>query len=214
MKKTRFTAKRIVINAVLIALYIVLGFIKIPIGNILRINMASFAVVMCAPELLGILAPDSYQTALWVVPPVTVSVYFTFLYNLFATFEYYYEKTHYVATATVVGAVLNVVLNAIFIPKFGFVAAGYTTLVCFMLYAFSHYFFMRKVNQVYMDGAVVYDVKIILALGAALLLCSFLVMLLYPMPIVRYGILAVLAAGVVWKRKTLFDLLQTIKSKS
>ena len=48
MKKTRFTAKRIVINAVLIALYIVLGFIKIPIGNILRINMASFAVVMCA----------------------------------------------------------------------------------------------------------------------------------------------------------------------
>ena len=48
MKKNRFTARRIVLNAVLIALYIVLGFIKIPIGNILRVNMAPFAVVVCA----------------------------------------------------------------------------------------------------------------------------------------------------------------------
>ena len=48
MKKSRFTARRIVLNAVLIALYIVLGFIKIPIGNILRVNMAPFAVVVCA----------------------------------------------------------------------------------------------------------------------------------------------------------------------
>ena len=48
MKKSRFTARRIALNAVLIALYIVLGFIKIPIGNILRVNMAPFAVVICA----------------------------------------------------------------------------------------------------------------------------------------------------------------------
>jgi ECF transporter S component (folate family) len=37
-----------VLDAVLIALYVVLGFAKIPIGNILRINLASFAVVVCA----------------------------------------------------------------------------------------------------------------------------------------------------------------------
>lgn len=48
MKRKHFTARRIAINAVLIALYIVLGFIKIPIGNMLRINFASFAVVVCA----------------------------------------------------------------------------------------------------------------------------------------------------------------------
>ena len=40
--------KRLVLNAVLIALYVSLGMIKIPIGNILRINPASFAVVVCA----------------------------------------------------------------------------------------------------------------------------------------------------------------------
>lgn len=47
-KKSALTAKRLVMNAVLIALYVLLGFLKIPIGNMLRINLASFAVVVCA----------------------------------------------------------------------------------------------------------------------------------------------------------------------
>lgn len=47
-KKRNFTARRIALNAVLIALYVLLGFLKIPIGNMLRINLASFAVVVCA----------------------------------------------------------------------------------------------------------------------------------------------------------------------
>lgn len=47
-KKLRFSAKWLVFDAVLIALYVLLGFMKIPIGNMLRINLASFAVVVCA----------------------------------------------------------------------------------------------------------------------------------------------------------------------
>jgi uncharacterized membrane protein len=37
-----------VLDALLIALYVLLGYFKIPIGNILRVNMAPFAVVICA----------------------------------------------------------------------------------------------------------------------------------------------------------------------
>ena len=48
MKKSNFTAKRLVLDAVLIALYVLLGLLKIPIGNMLRINLASFAVIVCA----------------------------------------------------------------------------------------------------------------------------------------------------------------------
>ena len=48
MKKSTFSIKRLVLNAVLIALYVVLSFLKIPIGNLLRVNMASFAVVISA----------------------------------------------------------------------------------------------------------------------------------------------------------------------
>lgn len=48
MKKTTFSTKRLVLDAVLIALYVLLGFWKIPIGNMLRVNMAPFAIVICA----------------------------------------------------------------------------------------------------------------------------------------------------------------------
>ena len=48
MKRNAFSAKRLVLNAVLVGLYVVLSFWKIPIGNLLRVNFASFAVVLCA----------------------------------------------------------------------------------------------------------------------------------------------------------------------
>ena len=47
-KKKNFTIKRISLDAMMIALYVVLGFAKIPIGNMLRINLAFFAVVISA----------------------------------------------------------------------------------------------------------------------------------------------------------------------
>ena len=175
------------------------------------IALLNLAVILAAPELLSILAPESYMAAVWVVPPVTVSVYFMFLYNLFATFEYYYEKTHYVTIATIVGAVLNIVLNAVFIPKFGFIAAGYTTLACYILYAFAHYFFMRRVLRKFMNGTKIYDVRIILALGLFLLLGAAAIMLLYTRPVIRYCLLAVLLGVAIWKRKFLMDLLSKMK---
>ena len=44
----RFPVKRLVLNAVLIAIYVVLGYMRIPIGNTFRISVAPFAVILCA----------------------------------------------------------------------------------------------------------------------------------------------------------------------
>ena len=48
MKKTAFSTKRLVLKAVLIARYVVLSFIKVPLCNLFRISLASFAVVISA----------------------------------------------------------------------------------------------------------------------------------------------------------------------
>lgn len=48
MKKQAFPVKRLVMDAMLIALYVVLGMFRIQIGNALRINFAPFAVILCA----------------------------------------------------------------------------------------------------------------------------------------------------------------------
>ena len=186
---------------------------KVSYGVLAMIAVLNLLVILFAPELLKLLAPDTYRAALWVIPPVTVSVYFMFLYNLFATFEYYFEKTHYVAVASVIGAVLNVALNALVIPVFGFVAAGYTTLICDILYALAHYIFMRKVCKSCMGGVKIYDIWIILALGVGLLVCAFAIMLLYETIWIRYGLVVAIGTILIWKRKTLLSLLHTMKGK-
>lgn len=48
MKKQVFPVKRLVMDAMLIAIYVVLGMFRIQIGNALRINIAPFAVILCA----------------------------------------------------------------------------------------------------------------------------------------------------------------------
>ncbi len=178
---------------------------------LLMIGLLNVAVILVAPEILWILAPGRYQVAKWVIPPVTVSVYFMFLYNLFATFEFYFDKTHYVAVATMAGAVINILLNAWLIPRFGFVAAGYTTLLCYILYAIAHYWFMKKVCTEYLDGFRVYDARIILGIGTGLLAISAVIMFLYNMVVIRYGLLLCVVIFVIWKRKVFIDLLKNLK---
>lgn len=172
------------------------------------IAAANLMLVLTAPELLRVLAPERYQAAVWAIPPVTVSIYFSFLYNLFATFEFYYEKTQYVMLASVLGAGINIVLNLIFIPRYGFVAAGYTTLFCYILYAAAHYCLMRYVNWKNMNGNTAYRPVVLLAVGGALLAASGLAMLFYRLPLVRYGLLLLLVIALLCIRKPLIRILR------
>lgn len=175
------------------------------------IAAANFVVVAAAPEILHILAPSNYQAAMWVIPPVTVSVYFMFLYNLFATFEYYFEKTRYVMIASLSGAVLNIVLNMIFIRIFGFVAAGYTTLVCYILYAAAHYLFMSKVCKKELPDKKIYNPIIILVIGAALIICSGATMLVYNFAIVRYLLVTAIGLAAIIFRKRIIKTVKEMK---
>ena len=58
---------------------------------------------------------------------------------------FYFEKNKAIMFASIVSAIMNVILNGIFIKKYGFVAAGYTTLICYFLYSVFHYYFMKKI---------------------------------------------------------------------
>ena len=55
--------------------------------------------------------------------------------------EYYYKKTKLIALGTMLAAGMNILLNAVFIPTFGYVAAAYTTVACYLLYYLLHVVF-------------------------------------------------------------------------
>ena len=101
---------------------------------LLLVAMGCVMAMAFGPELIKLFATDEYYNAIWVMPPVAASVFFMFLYPLFANVEFYYEKTKFVMVASCSGALLNIVLNYIYIRQYGYYAAGYTTLVCYWFF--------------------------------------------------------------------------------
>ena len=70
--------------------------------------------------------------------------------------------------ASISSGILNVFLNYIFISKFGYIAAGYTTLVCYALQALMDYVVSYKII-----GQNIYDMKFISVLSSAVIACQF-----------------------------------------
>lgn len=106
-----------------------------------------FFFTLFAPEFIYLLGGEKYASAIWVVPPVCMSVYFIMMYSLISTVTFYYEKTKSIMLASCIIAVLNIILNKYFITIYGMVAAGYTTLVCYIGYAMIHYYLMYRVSK-------------------------------------------------------------------
>ena len=172
----------------------------------------NLALIAFAPEVVRIFAPPQYHDAIWVIPPVAMSVYFMFTYGFFASFEFYFEKTGYVAAATMAGAVLNIILNFIFIRIFGYFAAGYTTLACYIVYSVCHYLAMRKICKDNLGGKKVYSLKKLLAISGGFMALGFAVMFTYFNNWVRYGAIAVFAVVLVVKRKWIVETVKQILS--
>ena len=188
------------------------------IGDISRAAYPAFAIIAAvnllliafAPEAVAIFAPREYYDAIYVIPPVAMSVYFMFSYTFFAVFEFYYEKTKLVAAASMSGAVLNIILNYIFIRIFGYYAAGYTTLFCYIVYAGAHFAFMTRICRARLDGRKPYSLWIFAGLSTAFMALGFLLMATYAHPVIRYAVIAGMLIGAVVFRRRILGVVRMI----
>ena len=177
------------------------------------ISAICFVFSLFAPELVMILGGESYYAAIWVIPPITMSVVFNTVYSLISVFAFYYEKTTFVMIGTFIATVVNLVLNAIFIPIYGFVAASYTTLFCYLLYSLLHYCFMVRVCKA--NGiAMPYSNRKIWGVALGAMALSALASILYQHTILRYAVVAAAVLGCVVKRKALVRLVKSLRADS
>lgn len=174
---------------------------------------AGLALTAVAPEVVRIFAPAEYHEAVWIIPPLVASVYFTYLYSLFSDFEYYYEAKKNILIASLLGGVMNIVLNYIFIRRYGYLAAGYTTLVCFVFLAAAHYWSMRRILRRKEGGMRVIDLKPVVLLSGAFLLAQAGCMLTYQLPLVRYALVLAGCAAAVWQRRRIITPLMAMRKK-
>lgn len=171
-------------------------------------------LVAFAPEVVKVFAPVEYYDAIWIIPPVAASTYFLFMYSFFASFEFYYEKTKFVSLATMCGALVNIVLNYFFIKTFNYIAAGYTTLVCYFLYALCHYICMRQICKSEFAGRKPYDEKKILLITVSFLASIGLFLVSYRLIYIRITlIVCIMVLAVVCRRRIWLSMKKLLSKK-
>lgn len=178
---------------------------------VMAVGACSLLPALLGPEIVLLLGSEAYMEGVWVMPAVSASVFFSFLYSLFSNYELFYEESRVIMAASLFAAVLNVVLNVAFLPVFGFTAAGYTTLACYVALSVLHYLGARRVSRLKGDGSLPFDTKAIAAASLALLALSVGVAFTYYNTAVRYALLACLAVAMYLKRDALFCTLKGMK---
>ena len=110
-------------------------------------TIAMISVMLIGPEAVKILAPVQYWDGISIIPPIVISNFVIFAYTLYVNIEHYYKKTPYITINTIIAACSNLILNYIFIPKYGYVAAAYTTLASYLLSFILHSNYSRSLNS-------------------------------------------------------------------
>lgn len=167
-----------------------------------------FVFSCIGPEIIMILGGREYMSAVYVMPPVAVSVFFSFLYTLLANIEFYFEKNKFAMIISFIGAALNVVLNFFFLPIFGYVAAAYTTLLSYAVYAVGHLIYVNAVAKKEV-GTHIINGRGLLTIGIGSLIVSVLISILYNYSMVRYFIVIFIISICLTKRKTLICILKS-----
>lgn len=104
----------------------------------------SLCVSLLSPELMLVFGGKKYVSGANMIPPLVCALIYIFVTTVFTNFEFYFQKTMVTAVSTILGAVVNITLNYLFIPRFGPVAACYTTLFSYLLIAVIHYFSLKR----------------------------------------------------------------------
>ncbi len=161
--------------------------------------------IAAAPEAVKILYAKPYWESMWVVPPVALGTLCQYFYTNYVNQELYHKKTTMIAVNSIIAALINTGLNYVFIQKYGYMAAAYTTLAGYFILMCLHYLSTRIVlkEKLYKDG--MYFLMLLFTVGLGLLL-----MLLYDKTLIRYLIMIPACAVLVFIYK---DVIINVVSK-
>ncbi|MEG1256987.1 oligosaccharide flippase family protein [Clostridium sp.] len=144
------------------------------------------SIILLAPEVVYILGGKVYLQAKYVMPPVIMGCMFQFAYSMYVNIEIYEKKTWLISLGTMLAAVANILLNMLLIPIFGYIAAAYTTLICYALLLVFHFLSVKRLR---LD--ICYDNRFIFAILTLELFMMVIITYLYSNNIIRYVVTGV-----------------------
>jgi len=155
-------------------------------------SILAIGIMLVTPEILLIIGGNNYVEAKYVMPPVTMGCVCQFIYMMLVNVEQFKKKTLGMSIASLIAALINLGLNFLLIPYYGYIAAAYTTLVGFVCLLCMHMFLVYKIG--YKN---VYDYRFISLVIVSGLFFTLIINWLYSYAILRYSLLVVYLIGVI-----------------
>lgn len=107
------------------------------------------SLMLLSPELMRLMSSKEYWSGTACVNYIAFGIFFLFLYRFPLSYEQLCGNTNYVAPATIATALLNILLNRIWIPEFGIEGAAFATAVSYMVLWLLHEIAARKIMKGY-----------------------------------------------------------------
>ncbi len=105
--------------------------------NLKRYNIAFLLALvfflLILPGGLNIMDLEGYSSSLDVIVIIIASYSLIFYYAINSNFIYYTGKSKIISYITLGAALINLVLNIVFIPKYGYAAAAITTYISYLI---------------------------------------------------------------------------------
>jgi O-antigen/teichoic acid export membrane protein len=91
----------------------------------------SCGVAFFGPDIGRVLGPTKYHSSLTLIPVIVAGYVVMSFYQTYGRLIFFSKKTYFVSFTTLSAGLLNVILNVITIPVYGYQAAAFTTLISF-----------------------------------------------------------------------------------
>lgn len=156
--------------------------------------MCAIILTYLSPELIKIFATEEYYEAIYIMPPIAAGISLMAISNMYSNILLYYQKTFIIVISSVVAASVNVILNAIFIPQWGYKAAAYTTMIAYVFLASLQaiYVVKKRIGMEQSHKQSIYDNKIIFVIGVGGVSACLLGIVLYTVQWIRYLVVLIL----------------------
>lgn len=157
-----------------------------------RVYVACAVAVFCAttmtmPEIICFMTDERYHSGISMIPALCAGAYFSMPYSLYVLIENYFKKNKYVAIGTIFAGSVNILLNYIFIGKYGYEAAAYTTMASYFLLYLFHLASVRKSIR-----KKVYDDRFVFLLSVCCIPISLFAKVLIPYVLLRWLIAVII----------------------
>lgn len=167
----------------------------------------SMGLLTISTELIKIFLPNTYLPCIYIVPTLVVAMFFQFIYIFIYDFQFYNRRAKYIVISSIIAAVFNLITNYIFIPRYGYLVASFTTL--------GSYFLLLMFNYIFAVGEEIhkiYDIKRLFSWGIILSIYAVICVGLKDIIVLRYMIFVIISIVLLkMKLKDLWGLVRSLR---